>query len=725
MDTATISKAIAAAIIVTLNKVLVGVAIACIIFSGPLRPWLAQGVAIVLLGTVLIGALTAVFSGIAGVISAPKTALSPIFALLALTVAANTDSQSMMVTVLAALLLASFIAGLALWLVGQMHLGKLVRFIPYPVIGGFFAGFSFLLFKGGLTVAGATVIDWSNLDYLGDINVASKLLLAFIFGTLLYTAERRYSQRFVFVVVLSVASGLFWSVLWWFDISSVEATSQGWLLEFDAVEPFIISRYWSQLSDIDWSAIIQLWDIFIVICLLAVVMLLFDISAIESFSGADVDLDRELRLSGAINMFGAGVGGLLSLQTAADTALHYKLQGASRNWVLVYCLLCFLILVFATQLLALIPGFVIGGVLVYLSVAVLMNWIVAIRSKLPLRDYVVIWVILVVMAAVGILQSVAAGLLLTIVIFVIRYSQLSVVKFKLSGLERRSNVDRNPDNEKILLRQGNRICILGLQSSIFFGTATRLLDELHHIIAEVGPDKIEHLILDFGRVNDLDTSGANIFLKLRALTKLHEIAVVFTGLNKEMMSTFEFIGLFEGELAEHFHWFDELDAGLEWSETQLLLSSAADEQPSISVDDLLLQIFGDQSAADDLGAFFTTDNVAMGNALFHQNEPADCLYFVLSGSVSIILNLPDGSLKRLKQFQAGALFGEMAFYAGGVRSADAVAQSEVCLMRLGVDDFAKLQAQQPVLAGRFHAYVVRLLAQRLRHADEEIAAMAR
>lgn len=725
MDTAVTSQPFTAAIIITLNKVLVGVAIACIIFSGPLRPWLTQGIGIVLLGTIVVGALTAIFSGIAGVISAPKTALSPIFALLALAVGANSDQHAVVATVLSALLLASLIAGFALWLVGQMQLGKMVRFIPYPVIGGFFAGFSFLLFKGGLTVAGASAIDWSDINNLTDINLTTKLMLAFIFGAVLYTAERRYSQRYVFMLILSVACGLFWSVLWLFDISSVQAASQGWLLGLTDVEPFYIFAHWQQLAAIDWLAIVQLWDIFIVICLLAVVMLLFDISAIESFSGTDIDLNKELRRSGVINMVGASIGGLLSLQTAADTALHYKLQGASRKWVLVYCLLCLLVLWFATGLLRWIPGFVVGGMLVYLSIGVLMNWIVAIRNKLPLRDYVVIWVIMVVMGSVGILQGVAVGLLLAIVIFVVRYSQSSVIKFRLSGLERRSNVDRNPDNAKILLQHGGRICILGLQSSIFFGTATRLLDELHHTIVDVSGDKVDHLILDFHRVNDLDTSGGNIFLKLRSLTKVHNIALVFTGLSKEMVSTFDFIGLFDGEQAQHLYRFNELDSGLEWSETQLLLRYGGKEQPSVSVEELLQQVFQESTILEQLQRYFSSEKIPAGQVLFHQNEPADCLYFVLSGAITISLNLPDGSCKRLKQIHAGALFGEMAFYAGGLRSADAIAHSDAHIMRLGVDDFIDLQAQQPMSAGLFHAYVVRLLAQRLRHADEEIAAMAR
>ena len=39
-----------------------------------------------------------------------------------------------------------------LWL-GSRRRGNLIRFVPYPVVGGFLAGTGWLLFKGGIHVA--------------------------------------------------------------------------------------------------------------------------------------------------------------------------------------------------------------------------------------------------------------------------------------------------------------------------------------------------------------------------------------------------------------------------------------------------------------------------------------------------------------------------------------------------------------------------------------------
>jgi SulP family sulfate permease len=52
-----------------------------------------------------------------------------------------------------AIALATVLTGIAFLLLGYFKLGNLVRFIPYPVMGGFLAATGWLLFKGGLQVS--------------------------------------------------------------------------------------------------------------------------------------------------------------------------------------------------------------------------------------------------------------------------------------------------------------------------------------------------------------------------------------------------------------------------------------------------------------------------------------------------------------------------------------------------------------------------------------------
>ena len=51
---------------------------------------------------------------------------------------------------MAAIILTTTLAGLFFWLLGRFRLGGLVRFLPYPVVGGFLAGTGWLFVTGAL-----------------------------------------------------------------------------------------------------------------------------------------------------------------------------------------------------------------------------------------------------------------------------------------------------------------------------------------------------------------------------------------------------------------------------------------------------------------------------------------------------------------------------------------------------------------------------------------------
>ena len=47
----------------------------------------------------------------------------------------------------------TLLTGITFLVLGTFRLGNLVRFVPYPVVGGFLAGTGWLLLKGGIGVA--------------------------------------------------------------------------------------------------------------------------------------------------------------------------------------------------------------------------------------------------------------------------------------------------------------------------------------------------------------------------------------------------------------------------------------------------------------------------------------------------------------------------------------------------------------------------------------------
>jgi CRP-like cAMP-binding protein len=94
------------------------------------------------------------------------------------------------------------------------------------------------------------------------------------------------------------------------------------------------------------------------------------------------------------------------------------------------------------------------------------------------------------------------------------------------------------------------------------------------------------------------------------------------------------------------------------------------------------------------------------------------LFIVLSGEVCALVRVGRlGARRRRQPMRAGAVFGEIAFFAGGRRTAAIVASTDAELLRLRFEDFQNLAAQNPHLAQRIVFDLGRVLAARLARAE--------
>ena len=97
----------------------------------------------------------AIFSSYAGTIAIPQDRVAPIVALMATLIIhemPGATPETIGVTVLAAIATSTLLVGLVLFFLGAYKLGNIVRFTPYPVIGGFLAGSGWLLLIGSFRV---------------------------------------------------------------------------------------------------------------------------------------------------------------------------------------------------------------------------------------------------------------------------------------------------------------------------------------------------------------------------------------------------------------------------------------------------------------------------------------------------------------------------------------------------------------------------------------------
>ncbi|MFQ3618249.1 MAG: SulP family inorganic anion transporter, partial [Cyanobacteriota bacterium] len=113
---------------------------------------------------------------------------------------------------------------------------------------------------------------------------------------------------------------------------------------------------------------------------------------------------------------------------------------------------------------------------------------------------IILLVPLVLMSAVDFLLGIGLGILAACVVFVVNYSRVQAERYRLSGTDHPSSVQRSPMIQQILRAEGKQIEILRLQGYLFFGTMTILLLQIRQRAEAATLVPLRFLVLDFRRV---------------------------------------------------------------------------------------------------------------------------------------------------------------------------------------------------------------------------------
>lgn len=703
-------------------NVTVAISVAALMFADTNPEFLPSGIVVLLIGTLVMGLGGTLFCGFEGVICAPRSGLAPVFAAIVsgiyMTLGAGSPDEALP-TILMAIMLTSCITGIFLFFLGKLKLGGLVRYIPYPVMGGFFAGIGYIFVKGGLTVAMGTT---PGLGVFNDLHLIQLGTPALVFAVSLYFAQRVFDHWSIFPLSLCVAFSVFYIVFYQTGQNFTDAASAGWLPSIGSTQEQLIPVLsFEDMKRIDWLAIVSQSGGIFVVALLSAIILLLDISGIEIITQRDLSPDRELRIIGLTNIVSGITGGYPGVHVASDTAFTYKLGGKDRFMGFVYAGAVLLTILAGTGFIGKIPTFILGGLLIYVGLDFLVDWLWKSRRELPTSDYLIILIILAVIASVDILQGVAFGFAVAVVLFVINYSQLSVIKHEATGRDHASNVDRDLQTRERLNHEGDRIHILTLQGFIFFGTSDKLISKIRERIENIQETKLDFLVLDFHHVSQLDSSAVKAFSKLAQLSEKYGFHIVITGADEELRQRLDSIQFITDKTARWQHLkFNQLDEGVAWCEEKIL------DELDLEISGLdwnlitmLTSLLEDEQQAKELAPYFQEERRTAGDYLFKQGDSGDSLYLVGSGSVAVVITV-GGKTRILRRYQAGALLGEMAVYTGEPRSASVLIEEDAALYRLNAGQLALLQENNPAAAGRLHTYIVRLLSERLGRANREL-----
>lgn len=688
-----------------------------------------MAIGMALFSTAVMAAVAALTSSTRGVVAIaqgiPIAALAGPVAAIIVAVGSDATDEAVAATVVVAVALATVIIGLTAFLLGTLRLGRFIRFVPFPVIGGFLAGSGWLILLGGISVVAGQSVSLASVDLLSHPHTLMRFAAAMAFLVPAVLLQTRLPVSVVLPAVAVAAVIVFVLVTRIGGISNDVLRADGWLIAvanggtlWPPISP-------SSIALVDWSAIAtEIIDLPIVV-VLTVIAVLMNATGIELDTRRDVDLDQELRSVGLQNLLGGAGGGMPGFHSVSLTSLANRLGAANALVGLVASAFCIAALVFGDIVLALVPTPLLGALLIWIGLSLLIQWLVRAYNRLSIWEYLVIILIFSVIVGVNFAAGLVVGLLAAAILFVVEYGRVEIVRHVMTGKDYQSSNDTSEERREVLRSAGGAILIVRLQGFLFFGTADRLRKGIQQRIKGNDGTPIRYLVVDFRRVSGLDSSTVQSFNRLEQMAGPDAFVLVLCGMAPEVRAAMVRGGVAYGD-SDHVRFEDNLDSGLEWSENRLLSDVAPQVigDTPVSVVNLLVEVVKDRALAETLLPLLERIEIGVGETMIAQGTPSDDIFFVEQGRAAVELESEGRKRLRVATVGRGSIVGEMAFYLGKPRSASVVAELPMVAWRFSAESLDRLQAMSPAAAIGFHRGIAGMLADRLTSTNQLVRLLA-
>jgi SulP family sulfate permease len=712
---------IVAGVAIGMVETVFAISFAALVFGGLLVGHVADGIGLYLAAAAVTLGLFAWRAGARGVVGSLQGAAAAVLAVVATSTAIGAFGglDRTFLTVIAATLVVTVLTGVTFLVLSRFELGDLVRYVPVPVVGGFLAGTGWLLVKGGIGVSAGTLVSFEAIGDLIAADALKRWLPALAFGVLLLVLTRLIRRPLVLPIAIGAGFVAF-AVGMLVTGSSIDAARDGrWLLG-----PFPPGPFWQPwtlraVSGADWLGVLKQAPLVLAGVFVIVLAMLMNVGGTESILRRDLDASRELRDAGLANVVTGAVGGITGYHALSLTALTHRSRADARMAGAVGALMPLAAVAVGVDAVELVPRMLVGGALVFLGLAFIVEWVWDRRRSLPRSEYIIMLLVLAVIVGRGFLPGVVVGLVLAVVLLAVDYGQIELVREVAFGDTFRSNVDRAPGERAALHAAAERVQILRVQGFVFFGTASGLLERIR---GRADAGGLRYLVLDLRRVTGIDASAVVALHKAAGIARAGGFELVLTGLREGLRDRLARGGVVEEAGVVRFE--PDLDHGLEHCEDGLLAEGVTNGAMATSG-------AGDGDAPAGLPAgmpaglddYLERMPLAEGTALIHQGDAPDDVFVLASGRLRIEMRTPEGMRMRLRTVLPGAVVGELALYTGTVRTADVVAEAPSVVLRLTRASIERMEADRPELAAAVHRWLATTVSERLTDTQRAVGAL--
>lgn len=689
-----------------------------LIFAGQTSDGLPMALWSFMVATSIATLLAAFRTTLPPVLAGPRNPVVAVMAVAASTIAATGAGKGMPPAeiahhVLMALSLATLCTGLVVWALGRFHLAQAVRFVPYPVIGGFLAASGALLVAGGIKLSAGVPFDWHHPATWPGAGAGVRLAVAIAFAAVLLRLKSSPKALPGAIVIGAVALELILRLVSGGGESDWHLTMTGG------------PRSWSPLTSLqglDWTILATATVEIASVAAVSIAALLLDASSLEVQRRAQADLDTEFRTIGAANLSVLPIGGF-PIGIALNPSRLADLLGACGPAASIASgVFVGVLLLSGVNFVGLVPRPALGGLLIFLGIAFALE-----ALKMPGRssrsETALTVLIMAVIVGFGYLTGIVLGIVCACLLFAARYSRIGVIRRHVTRAQMTAPVERRADVARLLAEQGNRIHVMWLSGFLFFGSSNGLFESIRAATGSRGLFARRWVVLDCEAVSGIDASSVLSFQKLANWASGASVTLIFAAASPELLAELTAARLFEG--ASPARQFATRNEALEWAEDQLAASAGAtmSRDGAEAFESWLARELGEAQAQRLIAGYLEHRSLKAGEVVCALGAPADTIELVVSGSVAVVVPGLDSHPIRVRRMTVCTVVGEMGFFRGKPRAASVVADEPTVVLVLTREAYDRLSASEPALCASVLQFIVRVLSDRLEAANREIGAL--
>lgn len=437
------------------------------------------------------------------------------------------------------LTIATLMAGFFLLLFGLLHLGTIIKYIPYPIVVGFTSGIAVTIFTTqikdlfGLTLPsnpsdfiekwGVYLQNFDTIDpWCAIIGVASVLVIAI---------TPRFSKKIpgslIAIILMTVVALLLKNYA---GISSIETIGDRFSISNELPS--------AQVPNMKWETIKSLVSPAITIAILGAIESLLSATVADGVIGDHHDSNTELMAQGLANIASPLFGGIPATGAIARTMTNINNGGKTPIAGIIHAVILLLIFLFLMPLAKYIPMACLAGVLVVVSYG-MSGW----RSflavmKNPKSDITVLLITFFLTIIFDLTIAIEVGLIIACLLFMKRMSETTDVKAITEEIDPNLESEFSTGNlDHLIIPKG--VEVYEINGPYFFGAGNKF----EEIMASFG-DRPQVRIIRMRKVPFVDSTGIHNLTSLCEMSQKEGIQVVLSGVREKVNAQLEHAGFY-------------------------------------------------------------------------------------------------------------------------------------------------------------------------------------